>query len=254
MRGPGRDEKGQTYGEWVESDPVRPDARRHSLYIVLLGEFDGDRKKIVDLCAEFMGIYFNLPVKFADPVPLSAIPESKRRVHPSWGMEQMLAGYILDDVLLPRVPSSAVALIAFTTSDLYPQDDWNFVFGMASLYRRVGVWSMFRYGNPSAGPAEFTACLRRTLKTGTHETGHMFGIKHCTAWECNMNGSNSLEESDNCTLALCPECVRKIWDACDCDPVQRYSKMESFCRRNGMAEEADFFRKSREKIEPVFGR
>ena len=30
-------------------------------------------------------------------------------------------------------------------SDLYPEDDWNFVFGMASLRKRTGVFSLARY-------------------------------------------------------------------------------------------------------------
>ncbi len=252
MLGPGKDEEGQTFDEYADSNPVKPDAQRRTLYIVLLGEFDGERRKIVDLCAEFMGLYFNLPVKFADPIPLSAVPESNRRIHPSWGMKQIRAGYVLDEVLLPKVPKDAVALIAFTKSDLYPQDDWNFVFGMASLYRRVGVWSIYRYGDPSTGARELALCLKRTIKVGTHETGHMFGIHHCTRYECNMNGSNNLEESDGCPLALCPECVRKIWWACDCDPVGRYADLESFCRKHGMTAEADFYKASREKIEPVF--
>ncbi len=126
-----------------------------------------------------------------------------------------------------------------------------FVFGMASLRDRVGVWSIFRFGDPAESSDGFATCLKRTSKVGTHETGHMLGIRHCTRYECNMNGSNRIEESDARPLALCPECVRKIWHACDCDPVQRYSKMGSFCMKHGMAAEAEFFRKSREKIEPV---
>ena len=75
---------------------------------------------------------------------------------------------------------------------------------------------------------------------------------HCIAFECNMNGSNSLPESDRTPLALCPECVAKIWWSCRCDPVERYTKLEAFCRENGMTEEADFYQKSRETIETVF--
>jgi hypothetical protein len=30
-------------------------------------------------------------------------------------------------------------------SDLYPEDDWNFVFGIASLIKRTGVFSIARY-------------------------------------------------------------------------------------------------------------
>lgn len=254
MGGPGRGERRQSFEGYVRANPPRSTAARTTLYLVLLGEFDAERRKVVDLCAEYMSIYFGLPVKFAEPLSLTLVPDTARRIHPSWGMPQIHAGYVLNDLLKPRVPDDAVALIAFTASDLYPREDWNFVFGMASLRERVGVWSIYRYGDPAAGAAEFTFCLKRTIKVGTHETGHMLGILHCVAYECNMNGSNSLPESDASPLALCPECARKLWWACGCDPVERFRRLEEFCRQHGMPGEANFFRASREKIEPVFGK
>jgi len=54
--------------------------------------------------------------------------------------------------------------IAFTASDLWPGPGWNFVFGLASLRERVGVWSIHRFGNPSKGQAAFTQTLLRTLQ------------------------------------------------------------------------------------------
>jgi archaemetzincin len=246
------DEPGQTYAEYIQSDPVRPDESRSILYILLLGDFGVDQKTIVEKTAKFMGIYFNLPVAFADPLGLDVVPDEYQRQHPSWGMDQLHAGYILDTVLKPRVPEDAVALIAFTTSDLWPRAGWNFVFGMASIRERVGVWSIFRFGDPSGDEAERTLCLLRTIGTGSHETGHMLGMLHCTAYECNMNGSNSLPESDRTPMALCPQCAPKIWWACRCDPVDRYVKLEAFCRKNGLKEQADFYLESRKKIETTF--
>jgi len=236
------EEPGQTFAEYVDSDPVRPDAQRNKLYIVLLGPFTEKRRTIVKLAAEFMGLYFSLPVKFMEPLDLSVVTDSARRKH--WGLQQLHAGYILDEVLKPRVPEDAVALIAFTARDLWPREGWNFVFGMASLRRRVGVWSLCRFGNPADHSGAFRLCLLRTIKTGTHETGHMLGMYHCTAYECNMNGSNNLPESDRGPLALCPECAAKIWWACKVDPVDRYRRLEAFCRKHGLVKEAEFYASS----------
>jgi len=248
----GDEEKGQSLEEYLSSDPLRPDAKRGTLYILLLGEFSKERKEIVDLTAEFMGLYFSLPVKFADPVDEKGVPAGARRRHPSWGMPQIHAGWVLDELLKPRVPADAVALIAFTSSDLWPGEGWNFVFGMASLSERVGVWSLNRFGDPAAGSAQYARCLLHTIKTGTHETGHMLGMLHCIAYECNMNGSNHLAEAERQPLALCPECAPKLWWACRCDPVKRYRDLEAFCRKHGFAKEADFYRRSRAAIEPIF--
>jgi archaemetzincin len=50
----------------------------------------------------------------------------------------------------------------------------------------------------------------RTLHVAIHETGHMFGIKHCIGFECCMNGSNSLFELDRQENRMCHECLAKV--------------------------------------------
>ena len=114
--------------------------------------------------------------------------------------------------------------------------------GQASLGERVGVWSLYRQGDPEA---EFTTCLRRTLKTAVHETGHMFGIAHCTAYECGMNGSNHRAEADSRPLWFCPEDEMKVWWACRVDPAARYDRLSQFADEHGLAPEARFWRASR---------
>ena len=108
----------------------------------------------------------------------------------------------------------------------------------ASLRERVGVWSIFRNGDPDAGDAAYRLCLLRTLKTAAHETGHMLSMRHCTAYECNMCGSNHRGESDRRPIACCPECVAKICWACDADPIARYRRLAAWCRAQGLADEA----------------
>ena len=95
-------------------------------------------------------------------------------------------------MLKPHRPIDAVAVLGLTAEDLWPGDDWNFVFGQASLSERVGVWSLHRNGNVDGSVDEQRLFLRRTLKTAVHETGHMLSIPHCIAFQCGMNGSNSL--------------------------------------------------------------
>jgi archaemetzincin len=236
-------ERGQTFAEYIHSNPTLPTGKRKILYIQPLGEFTDASRKIISLTAEFMGSYFNLPVKVLDDLPLSVVPDEARRTHPSWGVKQVLSTYVLDEVLKPRLPEDAAAYIAFTPSDLWPGEGWNFVFGQASLADRVGVWSLFRNGKADGTPAEFRECLLRTLKTATHETGHMFGMAHCTAYDCNMCGSNNREEADRRTVELCPECVAKVWWGLGADPVSRYRKLSAFCRDQGLKPEAELYGK-----------
>jgi archaemetzincin len=242
-------EPGQTFYQYVLIKPIKPDKKRKIIYISLLGDFDETRKKIVDCTAEYMGIYFGVPVKFHKAFSLSVIPDNARRVHPEWEVKQILTGYVLDSVLKPNMPEDALCYIAFTSSDLWPGKGWNFVYGQAYLYQRCGVWSIFRNGDPSKGKDEFRLCLERTIKTGTHETGHMLSMLHCTAYECNMNGSNHRKESDSNPLWLCPVCLRKLCYATKADPAARYKKLSEFCTKNGLKKQAEFFKKSAETIE-----
>lgn len=238
------DESGQTYGQYIRNRPVKPDRRRRTIYVQPLGEFSELQTKLIDITAAYMGTYFDLPVRVLAEVPLSSIPAQARRTHPTWGDKQILTTYILNEVLRPRMPRDACVYIAFTTSDLWAGKGWNFVFGQASLRQRVGVWSIYRNGDPAAGDDAFRLCLRRTLKTATHETGHMFSMAHCTLYECNMCGSNHRAESDSHPLALCPHCLAKLCHATGADPEIRFKKLIAFCKTNGLEAEQAFWQKS----------
>lgn len=244
LLGRGRDEPGQTFQQYLACGPVRPIGQRTTLYIQPLGEFGRTQRRIIDLTADYMGRYFGSPVKVLKDVPLSVVPAKARRTHPTWGDRQVLSTWVLDELLPPRLPADAAACIAFTTSDLWPGEGWNFVFGQASLRERVGVWSIYRNGDPDANEAAFRLCLVRTLKTATHETGHMFSMEHCRAYECNMCGSNHREESDRRPLWCCPECVAKIAWATRSELVPRYAGLLEFSREHGLADEAAMFAKS----------
>jgi len=237
-------EPGQTFREYIRSNPTRPTGKRRVIYIQPLGEFTPAQRKIVNLTADFLGRYFGLPAKVKDPLPLSLVPDSARRIHPTWGDRQILTTYVLDKILRPRLPDDATVYLALTASDLWPGMGWNFVFGQASLRERVGVWSLYRNGDPEAGREAFRLCLVRTLKTAAHEVGHMFSLPHCTAYRCNMNGSNSRAENDRRPLWLCPECTAKVCWATGADPVERYERLAEFCKAHGLEEEAEFYRRS----------
>ena len=237
-------EPGQTFRQYVRGHPVTPDRRRRVIYVQPLGDFTPTQRKIVTLTAEFMRIYFDLPVKIRDDMPLKVIPPQARRKHPSWGMDQILSTYVLGEVLYPSLPKDATAYIAFTTSDLWPGEGWNFVFGQASLNRRVGVWSIYRNGDPEENDDSFRLCLIRTIKTATHETGHMFSMLHCTLYECNMCGSNHRVERDALPVWLCPQCLAKLCWATKADPKERFDRLAQFSEKNGLNREREFFQQS----------
>lgn len=241
-------EPGQTFRQYLRCRPIKPDEKRKVIYIQPLGKFNPTERKILAQTAAFLKIYFNLPVTIREDLPLGLIPKEARRKHPTWGMDQILTPYVLQAVLKPRLPKDAVVLIALTTSDLWPGEGWNYVFGQAALSQRVGVWSIHRFGDPTASREAYQLCLRRTLKTASHETGHMFSMLHCTLYQCNMCGSNHLAESDRRRLALCPHCLAKVCWLTKADPADRFEKLIAFCREHGLKEDQEFYEQSLEAV------
>jgi archaemetzincin len=109
--------------------------------------------------------------------------------------------YYTGDILtktIPLVPKDAYCMLTITMQDLYPGKDWVYCFGWAMYKARTGVFSFLRY-DPSSifyrqddNPENnllFNAC-----HVMVHESGHMFGMTHCTYYECTMNGFNSATE------------------------------------------------------------
>ena len=230
-----RKEPGQTFAQYLTTDPNRRTAERSKLCLQPIGDFTAMEASMVGKLKDFMQQFFGMEVVTLAKIGLGKIPNSARRDVPLSGKKQLLTTHLLDKLLLPSRPKDAVAVLAITSSDLWPGEGWNFVFGQASLEERVGVWSTARFGDPNQDPARF---LRRVLQVAVHETGHMLGIKHCTAYECCMNGSNNLAESDREPLFFCAECEPKIWWACSIHPAARAKELAAMAKRFSMTAES----------------
>jgi archaemetzincin len=171
------EEPGQTFEQFVDSDPVRKSDKLTTIYVCQLGDFSDAQQRIINLTREYPGVFFEAQVIVHRRMPMASIPTRAKRTHPARGDRQVLTTYVLRNVLEPDRPGDALAYLALTASDLWPGKGWNFVFGQANLRRRVGIWSIYRNGDPEA---DFQLFLRRTIGTASHETGHILGMKHCT--------------------------------------------------------------------------
>jgi archaemetzincin len=234
-------EPGQDFGAYLAEHPVRRSGTLNTISLCLVGDFTEDQQRVLNLAQNYLALFFDVPVQIAEQVPLSSIPPEAKRIHPEWGDPQVLSRYVLREILLPMRPTNALAYLAFTASDLWPRQGWNFVFGQANLKQRIGVWSIYRNGDPSQGPVAFRQCLARTLATATHETGHILTMRHCTAFECLMNGSNHQEERNSRPLHLCPVCLRKLCWNLQIEPVSYLKRLGFFWRQSGFPDEADWY-------------
>lgn len=236
-------EKGQTFRQYVSARPVRRSKELTTIYICLIGEFSPKQREVLTATEKYLGILYDSPVKVRKTTSLDDLPPRAKRLHPIGGQQQILTTYVLSDVLAADRPKDALAYLAFTATDLYPQDDWNFVFGQASLRERTGVWSIHRNGDPAENDETYRLCLRRTLKTAGHETGHILSMHHCTAFHCGMNGSNHLAEADSQPLSFCPVCYTKLCWNLQVVPAEHLQKLAKFCDEQKLKEEAAVFTK-----------
>jgi archaemetzincin len=237
-------EPGQTFEQYQLSQPVRRGGELTTIHLCLVGNLDEPQARVMDLTRDYLGVFFDVPVVVRRHVPLADLPARARRGHPEWGGEQVLSTHILREVLEPDRPADALAYLALTASDLWPGKGWNFVFGQANLRRRVGVWSIHRNGDPAS-----SACLRRTLMTASHETGHVLGMRHCVAHRCLMNGSNHQEERDRRPLHPCPVCLRKLLWNLQAEPVAYLKRLAAFCEGHGLHDDAGWFAGAAGKLE-----
>lgn len=230
-------ESGQTYEEYVRSHPNRPDNQRRRLYLQPLGDLRRSGGPAVEKLLEFASAFFGLETEALPMLDLNSVHVTRRR-NPYTGQEQILTTDVLD-LLRRRLPNDAFALVGITMIDLYPDPQWNFVFGQASLRDRTGVYSFARYDPKFYGEATNDAArliLRRSCKVLAHETGHMFGIEHCIWYRCLMNGSNHIQEADERPLHLCPVDLRKLQWNVGFDVLPRYRRLLAFARKEGFGD------------------
>ena len=248
------EEPGQTFSQYLESKPNLPGAGgRKVLYVLPLGEFEKETSPDLSILQRYMELYYT-------PMDVKVLPVRQKKEVPAVTRKNDLTGKIqwnsieMLKWLRTQVPRDAYGMIAVTMTDLYPGEGWNFVFGQASYKSRVGIFSFARY-HPKLSFEEVEGdenqiAMRRASKVLTHEMGHMFGIKHCIYYECNMNGANSLREADSTPMYLCPVCLRKLQRAVGFDPVARYEGLQKFYQKQGFAGEAKW---TKQRVEFVRG-
>lgn len=230
------DEPGQSVAQFVADEPNVPRAPRDTIVVQPLGTLEGFRGPDLATQREFLALYFGLQVSTRPAIAAKDLGIRSRVHH---GKQQLHAGDVLD-ALVERLPDDAYCCIAVTDIDLYPDPDWNFVFGMANFHERTGVFSLARYdarffGEPQSDPLLVAS---RTFKVLAHEVGHMFAMAHCTAHACVMNGSNNQEESDRSPIHLCASCLEKLHLVVGFPLVERYRELQAFYAARRLVAEA----------------
>lgn len=229
------DEKFQKFEDFQKVKKIKPEAGKNIIYLQPIGEFSNLQKNEIKLTQEYLKIYFQLETKILPTLSNSIFPKSVRRIKDEH--EQILAGYVLDSILIKRKPKDAVVLMGITEKDLFPRPEWNYVFGLASYENGVGVTSIYRFSNGSLTESNFNKSLIRLMKIGSHEIGHMFVISHCLNANCVMNGTNTLQETDFHYARACSLCQRKLNSSIPYDNKKRLLELKSFFEKHHLNSE-----------------
>lgn len=201
-QGLGCHETEQTLEAFKASDKTQRNCSRRLLKIVVLGDLSPLEMKIIHIVSDYLQALHGLDTS-VDPKPLKLYDTYIRhKPHPQYALETHL--YKIQHDLL----TEENFCLGFTNQDLYPYfhgDKVNFVFGVGDPGTACGLFSTYRLKTDN-----FEQTLKRLMKLATHEFAHMRGVEHCTEHQCNMQGTNSVQESDQVPLTFCAKDMAKI--------------------------------------------
>ncbi len=225
------EETNQSLDQYIGENPSSITKDRNKIYMLPMGNFSSAELNVINETSAYIEAFFGLEVAQLPTIKMPEVPGDMKRIRSN--EIQYNASYFIDQYLNTKQYKDAAVLIALTCYDLYPQDSWSYVFGLASLQKRVGIWSINRFGDPSLDSCSYKLCLNRTQKVATHEIGHMFSIQHCVVFPCVMNGSNCMPETDNHPSVLCPDCLAKLSWNLDMAPNEHLKRALNFWKQKG---------------------
>jgi len=242
-------ESGQMFKEYIteRGNPLSKNQNRQTIYLVPMGEWTKEQDSFLASLVEYVEAFYCLPVVMMKPI---SIKDEKitTRINGNTDKLQLKTPDLMK--ILSRMISKypkAYCMLGITMEDLYPDETWNYVFGIASYSNKTGVYSFARY-DPHFWDQERTSgyeslLLRRSCKVCVHELGHQFGLHHCIYYSCLMNGSNHLEESDSKPFHMCPVCFRKLHFTVGFDIIKREEKLLEFMKKYKFDDEVEWITK-----------
>ena len=125
------------------------------------------------------------------------------------GRQQYSSAAVLE-MALRLIPDDAGKLLAVTDRDLFVPV-LTFLFGQAQLGGRVGVLSLARLRQEFYGfPPNRELFADRAAKEALHESGHLFGLVHCSDRSCAMSLATNIRQIDIKQAAFCAPCRARL--------------------------------------------
>jgi len=168
------------------------------LYVAAAPEVHPEDRRMV---SERLAGEFGLPVREMEMPDVDFAYEPVRRQYNSMALLEMA---------LHLIPEDAAKLLAVTDRDLFVPA-LTFLFGQAQLGGRVGVISLARLRQEFYGFAPNRELFaERAAKEALHETGHLFGLVHCSDRSCALALATNIRQIDMKQAAFCAPCRARL--------------------------------------------
>jgi archaemetzincin len=259
-------ERPQSCDQFLTNTPVSTSEIGHTrfIYYIQIGEFESNSIEFQDLI-DYSRCFFNknsvrfMPIKVDIHIDKSTsrmfkltavcgdLSASLKFRHDSKSGHVQILAQSMHTFLNRLKKPDTYCLIGFTGFDLYTDETDLFIAGLCEPYKRVGVFSFFRY-NPRLKFSEETwhdvksqklsltsdksVLLARSCKLLVHETCHLLGFEHCVYMDCCMNGSGHLAEDFRQSMFLCPIDLKKLAHIIEFDMKERYERMRTFFEKH----------------------
>lgn len=235
-------EKQQSFTAYRRASATTHTDSSEILLFLPIGVFTPMQMQLLEDVREYNTIFFQRDIRLLPVIGDSTIPSSGRRFRDD-GHEQLQASWIIDTLLPNLRQESTFGIMAITALDLYPQPEWNFVFGLANYHRRVGISSIYRLQDEQLWKGNYNSCLLRLNKIVSHEVAHMLKLNHCLNAQCVMNGTNSLTETDRNPARACSFCQQKLHENLGFDLKRRLEGLAGYFTAHGLPSEAALCKK-----------
>lgn len=241
-------ENSQSYSDYLKFEKRNRDG---IIYIAILDDLNID----VDKLKYFVEIWFQKQVvilydiRFIDNILCYKNTKTviKARHNDNIKSQQFLVKKINNELeKIKNDLDNSLCLIALTSNDLYPDDNWNYVFGESYMNIGIGTFSTYHFNIDNLLKADQSFknvqiykdnFFRMICHIAVHEIGHMFGIEHCVYYACNMNGCMSIFELVQQPTYLCPIDLRKLQYVMNLDVAKRHELLKKFYEENDFIRE-----------------
>jgi len=239
-------EKGQSKEQYRDAVDSRPIKLPGAIYLYPYFDSTPFEEHLMQVAAGFLTDYFSVSVRVSTRPPEPKLTPYNKFKHDIGCGKRVASKDILfamrptrDGLPSDHIPSDGHAHILVTDYDLWyepdDQDDW--LFGLAGGDGRAVVSTARLMRTHSTECIDFA----RFLKILSHEVGHTLHFAHCIDANCNMNGTNSLNEVDLHPIELCPYCLRKLYLLSPFNPLNRVSRLIATLTDIGVDLTDDYF-------------